>query len=62
MGDMNAKVDSVEIGGVIGKWVIEGVNENVHYLVEICAERGLFPAYIFLSAQVNIHVYVGKGE
>ncbi len=39
---MNARVGSTEIGGVVGKYGADGVNKNGHYLVDICAERGLF--------------------
>ncbi len=42
LGDKNARVGSTEIGGVVGKYVVDGVNENGEYLVDICAERGLF--------------------
>ncbi len=41
LGDMNARVGSTEIGGVVGKYGVEGVNENGQYLVNICTERGL---------------------
>ncbi len=42
LGDMNASVGSTETGGVVGKYGVEGVNENGQYLMDICAERGLF--------------------
>ncbi len=42
LGDMIARVGSTEIGGVVGKYGVDGVNENEQYLVDICAERGLF--------------------
>ncbi len=42
LGDMNARVGSTEIGRVVGKYGVNGVNGNGHYLVDICAERGLF--------------------
>ncbi len=29
LGDMNAKVGSTEIGGVVGKYGVDGVNGNV---------------------------------
>ncbi len=41
-GDMNARVGSTEIGGVVGKYGVEGVNENGQYLVDICAERDIW--------------------
>ncbi len=59
LGDMNAKVGSTEIGGVVGKYGVEGVNENGQYLVDICAERGL--EHLF-SAQDDTQVHMGKRE
>ncbi len=37
-----SRVKSREIGGVVGGYGVEGVNENGQHLVDICAERGLF--------------------
>ncbi len=42
LGDMNAKVGSTDIGGVVGKFGVDGVNDNGQYLVNIGAERWLF--------------------
>ena len=39
----------MEVGNVVGKWGIEGVNENGQYLVDVCAERGLFIANAFFQ-------------
>ncbi len=41
-GDMNARIGSTEIGGVVGKYGVEKVHEKGQYLVDICAERGFF--------------------
>ncbi len=42
MGDMNGKVGSNEIAGVVGKWGVDGVNENRKHLVDICAVKTPF--------------------
>lgn len=44
MGDMNAKVGDECVMDVAGKWRVYGRNENGGWLVNICAERGLFLA------------------
>ncbi len=62
LGDMNARVGSTEIGGVVEKNGVDGVNGNGHYLVDICAERGLFHSNTFFSAQDDSQIHVGKGE
>ncbi len=63
LGDMNARVGNTEIAEVVGKYGVEGVNENGQYLVDICAERGLFLSNTFLlSAQDDTQIHVGKGE
>ncbi len=51
LGDMNVRVGSTEIGGVVGKYGVDGVNGNGHYLVNICAERGLFLSITFFSTR-----------
>ncbi len=56
LGDMNTGVGSPEIGGVIGEYGVEGVNENGQYLVGICAERGLFLSNTFFQHKM-IHRY-----
>ncbi len=48
-GDMNGRVRNTELAGVLGKWGVEGVNENGLHLVDICAERGLFLANTFFQ-------------
>ncbi len=55
-GDMNARVGSTEIGGVVGKYVVDGVNENGQYLVDICAEMGLLLSNTFFQHKM-IHRY-----
>lgn len=49
-GDMNAKVGSVEIGCVFGKWGVDGVNENGQNLVDVYARKGL---YLPMRGMVN---------
>ncbi len=48
-GDMNVRVGSTEIGGVEGKYGVEGMNENGQYLVSICAKRGFFLSNTFFQ-------------
>lgn len=40
--DVIMKVGSMETGGMVGKWGVDGGNRNGHYLVLICAERRQF--------------------
>ncbi len=56
LGDMNARVGSKEIGGVVGRYGVDGVNENGQHLVDICAERGLFLSNTFFQHKM-IHRY-----
>ncbi len=56
MGDMNAKVEGTEIGGVVGGYGVEGENKNGQHLVDICAERGLFISNTFFQHKI-IHRY-----
>ncbi len=51
---MNGKVCGNEVAGVVGKWGVDGVNENGEQLVDVCAERGLFLLKYFLSVQTDI--------
>ncbi len=55
LGDMNARVGSTEMG-VVGKYGVDGVNGNGHYLVDICAERGLLLSNTFFQYKM-IHRY-----
>ena len=59
MGDMNAKVGCEEIEGIVGKWGVPGMNENGEYLVDMCAERGLFLANTFFEHKM-IHRYTWR--
>lgn len=34
----------MEIEGVVGNWVIDGVNESEQYLMSVCAEKAWFLA------------------
>ncbi len=45
-----------EIGRVVGKYGVEGVNENGQYFVDTCAERGLLCSNTFLQHKM-IHRY-----
>ncbi len=38
MGDMNVKVGSREVRGVVGGYGVKGVNENGQHLVDTCTE------------------------
>ena len=44
---------------MVGKCGVEGVNENVEYLVDLCAERGLFLANTFFQHKM-IHRYTWR--
>ncbi len=57
LGGMNVRVGSTEIGGVVGKYGVDGVNGNGHYLVDICTERGLFLMNTFFQHKM-IHRYM----
>ena len=59
MGDMNGRVGSSEVAGVVGKWGVEGVNENGEHLVDMCAERGLFLANTCFEHRL-IHRYTWR--
>ena len=51
--DMNGRVGNSEVAGVVGKWGVDGVNENGGYLVDMCAERGLFLANTFFQQKIT---------
>ncbi len=53
---MNVKVGSTEIRGVVGEFGVDGMTDNGHYFVDICAERGLFLANTFFQHKM-IHRY-----
>lgn len=61
LGDMNVNLGSTEIGDAIGKWGVDGVDENQQYLVDINAEKELFLANTFFKHKL-IHRCVDKGE
>ena len=52
IGDINGRVGSNEIAGVVRKW---GINENEEHLVD-CAERVLFIPNTFFQHRL-IHIY-----
>ncbi len=60
-GDMNGRVGKNELAGVVGKWGVEGVNENDEHLVDVCTERGLFLANTFFQYEM-IHWYTWRRE
>ncbi len=62
LGDMNARVGSTEIGGVVGKYGVEGVNENGQYLVGIYAERGLFFSNTFQHKMIHTYTWARGNE
>ncbi len=49
------------MAGVVGMWGVEGVNENGEHLVDVCAERGLFPANTFFQHKM-IHRYTWRED
>ena len=59
MGDMNAKVGDECMEDVVGKWGVPGWNENGEWLVDVCAERGLFLANTFFPHKM-IHRYTWR--
>ncbi len=62
LGDRNVRVGSTEIGGVVGKYCVEeGVNENGQYLVDVCAERGLFLSNTFQHKMIHRYTWA-KGD
>ncbi len=58
MGDMNAKVGDICVMDVVGQWGIPGKNENGEWLMDVCAERGMFLANTFHHK--NIHRYTWR--
>ncbi len=59
---MNARVGSTEIGGVVGRCGVEGVNENGQHLVDICAERGLFLSNTFQHKRIHRYTWANGDE
>lgn len=45
--EINGKVGNMEIRSVVGRWGVEGINENGQWLVDVCTARGLFLANTF---------------
>ncbi len=62
LGDMNTRVGSTEIGGVVGKFSVDGVNENEQYLADICAERGLFLTNTFQHKMIHRYTWARGNE
>ena len=62
MGDMNARVGGQEIDKIVGKYGIDGMNENGEMLINICAERCLFLANTFFEHKlIHRFTWVGVG-
>ncbi|KAK4327054.1 hypothetical protein Pmani_002500 [Petrolisthes manimaculis] len=59
IGDMNGKVGNEKRGSVVGKWGVNGINENGECLVDLCAEAGLFLANTCFEHKL-IHRYTWK--
>ena len=59
MGDMNARVGDECVEDVVGKCGVPGWNENGEWLVEVCAETGLFLANTFFQHKI-IHRYTWR--
>ncbi len=59
---MNARVGNTETGGVVGKYGVAGVNENGQYLVDICAERGLFLLNTFHHKMIHRYTWTRGNE
>ncbi len=49
------------MAGVVGKWGVEGVNENGEHLVDVCSERGLFLANTFQHKIIQQYMW-RRGE
>ncbi len=58
-GDMNGRVGTSKLAGVVGKWGVDEVNENGAHLVDVCAERGLFLSNTFFQHKM-IHRYTWR--
>lgn len=41
---MNAKVENEKVGGTFKGWGLPWVNSSSEFLVDLCAERGMFLA------------------
>ncbi len=62
LGDMNVRVGSTEIGEMVGKFGVDGVNGNGQYLIDICAEWGLFLANIFEHKMIHRYTWARGNE
>ncbi len=62
LGNMNARVGSTEIGGVVEKYGVDGVSGNGHNLVDICAERGLFLSNTFQHKMIHRYTWARANE
>ncbi len=51
-----------EIGGVVGRYGVEGVNKNGQHLVDICAERGLFLSNTFQHKMIHRYIWARGDE
>lgn len=53
---------NTEIGSVLGKKGVEGVNENGQYLVDVCAERVLFLANTFQHRIIERYTWKSSND
>lgn len=42
LGDVNGRVGTSEVAGIVGQWGVDGVNDSGKHRVDICAAAGLF--------------------
>ncbi len=42
---------------MVGKWGVDGMNENGEHLVDVCAERGLFANTFFQHRMVHRYTW-----
>ena len=57
----NGRIGNSEVIGVLGKWGMDGVNENGEYLLDTSVERRLFLANTFFNLQSSTGIY-GEGK
>ena len=58
LGDLNGRVGGNERDKIVGKWRVEGRNENGEYLVGLCAERNMFLCEHLLRTQIYPQAYM----
>ena len=58
--DMNGRVGNNEVAGVVGKWVVDGMNENAKHLLDVCTERKQFLAKTFQHKMIHKFIHKEK--